>query len=134
MTGCSCVGAFKPLVTEPIHMTLFRNLFRFHQKEVRAAFDCVIDKHYYRGLKLLKTALTDELLTHGKLLIVTPRAVGKAYKRNKIRRQIKNIYYQEKCYENRSVWVLIVTDKATKIPFDALKAFLVTTMRQEEQS
>ena len=114
-------------------MILFRNLFRFAQKEVSFTFDHILDKKYYRGLKLLKATLADDVYTHGKLLVITPRAAGKAHERNLIRRQIKNIYYQEKCYESPYAWIIIVTNKATKIPFDALKKFLVTTILAKQE-
>jgi len=112
-------------------MILFRNLFRFAQKEVSFSFDNILDKKYYRGLKLLKATLSPNH-AHGKMLVITPRASGKAHERNLIRRQLKNIYFQEKCYNSNYAWIMIVSGKATKIPFDALKKFLVTTVLPEQ--
>lgn len=65
---------------------------------------------------------------HGKLLIITPRASGKAHERNRIRRRIKNIFFQENCYKVPHTWILIVGPKAKSISFDGLKKFMVTTM------
>ncbi len=108
-------------------MISFRNLFRFSQKEVSFTFDHILDKQYYRGLKLLKSSPPTVDLPHGKLLIITPRAAGKSHERNLIRRQLKNIFFQEQCYLAPFIWIVIVSPKAKTISFDALKKFLVTT-------
>ena len=114
-------------------MVLFKNLFKFSQKEISFAFDHILDKKYYHGLKVLKAALPDAPVAHGKLLIITPRTAGKAIERNRIRRRIKNIFYQEQCYRIPFSWIIVVGPKATTITFDALKKFLVATMQPRKE-
>jgi ribonuclease P protein component len=110
-------------------MILFRQLFRFSQKEVCFSFDHIVDRRNYRGFKLLKAPLFRNDNSYGKLLVVTPRAAGKATERNRLRRQIKNIFFQEHCYQVPCTWIIIVYPKAKCVGFDAIKGFLVTTIK-----
>jgi len=104
-------------------MIKFKALFSFKQNEVKRAFSCAKLKSEIRGLKLLKSKL-DEPPEHGKLLIVIPRRVGKASKRNRIRRQIKAIFYEEKLYENKQILILLVYKQALELSLDDIKKFL----------
>lgn len=74
-----------------------------------------------RGFKLLASHEHSE---HGKLLIVLPRASGKAHDRNRLRRQLRSIFYEHQLYANKTVWILLVRKEAMKLDFAQLTTFL----------
>lgn len=58
---------------------------------------------------------------YGRILIVIPKKVGNAPVRNKLRRQIKSIFYEEKFYEGKFDWVAIVKPTAAQLSFAHIK-------------
>ena len=109
-------------------MIKFKALFSFKQNEVKRAFSYAKLHSQIKGLKLLESEIPDQPgqlgLEHGKLLIVIPRRVGKASKRNKIRRQIRAIFYEEKLYESKKIFILLVYKQALELSLDEIKKFL----------
>ena len=57
----------------------------------------------------------------GKILVITPRHIGKAAQRNKIRRRLKSIFYEEKLFERGYDVAFIVKKDALTLSFDQLK-------------
>ena len=104
----------------------FKELFSLSQKEIDSAFKNAKLQNKIFGLKLLQ-APAENKQTFGKLLIITPRKLGKAHKRNKIRRQLKSIFYQEKLFETPAVSILLIYKNALNLNFEQLKEFLVTS-------
>ena len=102
----------------------FRSLFNFASNEVKAAFAVAQPTGFMRGLKLIK-APAAEGQTHGKLLVITARASGKAHQRNLLRRRAKAIFYEEKLYQEPAIWILLTNKRAIGISFDTVKAFLL---------
>lgn len=72
----------------------------------------------HAGFVLLVAPRTRE---QGRILIVIPKKVGSAPQRNKIRRQIKSIFYEEKLYDRGYDWVAIVKPAATLLSFAQIK-------------
>ena len=60
----------------------------------------------------------------GKILVITPKKIGKANKRNLIRRRLKSIFYEEKLYKNLLDCIVIVKKDALGLSFDQLKTLL----------
>ena len=110
-------------------MTLFKNLFSLKQKEIDAAFTSARLLNNVRGLKLLQTphSSVPQTLEHGKLLIIISKKVGKAHDRNRLRRQLKTIFYEEQLYTQPVVSILIVYPHALTLSFDEIKNFLVSS-------
>ena len=104
-------------------MVSFKSLYSFSKKEIDTAFKEVHPAGSILGLKLLQTPPSEK--PHGKLLIIIPRAVGTAVVRNKIRRQIKAVFYEERLYEKLVTSIVLIYKQATKIGFEELKKFLV---------
>ena len=104
-------------------MVIFRNLFSFSKKEIDAAFKNARVQASIRGLKLLFS--NQPAIDHGKLLMIVPRAFGNAPKRNRIKRQLRSIFYEEKLYEKKTTGILLVYREAQAFSFDQLKEFLV---------
>lgn len=70
------------------------------------------------------------MLDYGRLLVVTPRAVGTAPQRNKIRRRLKAIFYENKLFERPFDYAIIIRKEATQLPFDSLEEIIVRTFNQ----
>ena len=115
-------------------MVSFKKVFSFIPPEIASAFQHARAKKYTHGLKLLESPLMlpegCPIPDHGKLLIVTPRACGKAHERNRIKRQARAIFYEEKLYQKPMMWILLVRKGATDLTFDQLKKFLCTGMKE----
>lgn len=62
----------------------------------------------------------------GKILIIIPKKVGSAPKRNKIKRRIKAIFYQEKLFELPYNFVIFIKPTNQEISFEQLKSLLIS--------
>ena len=116
-------------------MVKFRELFAFKKLEIDYAFKNAKINSQVLGLKLLEAPLLcsdSEEKRIGKILIVTPRKSGKSHERNKIRRQVKSIFYEEKLYENHIASILLVYKQAQKLTFDNLKTFLTNALQKKK--
>jgi ribonuclease P protein component len=108
----------------------FKSLFSFSRLQVEEAFKKAKPCASVHGLKLLRVPMTQlsPLLFKsdqpGMLLIITPRVSGKSHDRNKLRRQIKSIFYEEKLSTLPAVSILLVYKPAMSIPFTQLKEFM----------
>ena len=100
----------------------FRSLFSFQPAEVKQAFAVAVRLGYGQGVKLIKAPTTTP---YSKLLVVTPRASGKAHDRNLVRRRAKAIFYEFASHEKPAIFILLVNKRATNDSFDSLKAFLL---------
>ena len=113
-------------------MIEFKKLFSFKKREIDQAFNKAKFKAKRLGFKLLQAvpeqAQPNQMPNHGKLLIIISRASGKAHDRNKIRRQIKAIFYEEKLYQKPIASILIVYKEAMQLSFDEIKTFLKETI------
>jgi len=117
---------------------LYKSLFSFKREEVKKALASAKVVSTILGLRLLQvvspskeasaTNIKNSILLsgacHGKLLIVTPRRSGKACQRNRLRRQIKAIYYEEKLYQRPVASILFVYKQANDLSFEQIKSFL----------
>ncbi len=84
-----------------------------------------------RGKRVLKTPTADIIVApkaqeHGRILVITPRRIGKASKRNKIRRRIKALFFEEKYYERGVDCIAIIKKEGIDTPFDELKTIFAT--------
>lgn len=99
-----------------------REITRFSKKE--------IDELFQKARRAIKhPVLTISLATRQKnfarILIIASRKVGNAIERNKIRRQLKAIFYEEKLYERAFDCIVIVNKQTVGTPFDELKTLLL---------
>ncbi len=76
----------------------------------------------HAGFVILAAPRTRET---ARVLIVIPKKVGNAPTRNKLRRQIKSIFYEEKLFERGNDWVVIVKPAATHLSFAQIKELLL---------
>jgi ribonuclease P protein component len=106
------------------------DFFSFSKKEIDKAFQNAQDTAKYPGLKLIKTSAQSP--EYGKLLIIIPGKTGRAHDRNRIKRQIKSIFYEEKLYEHRFLSIIIVYKQALDLTFDQIKNFLIKNLGDHE--
>ncbi len=98
-----------------------RFLSRFSRDEVRQVFRKAKIKKKIEGLEFF---LAPRLFEFGRILVITPRKTGNAPERNKIRRRLKAIFYEEKLYEQPYDCIIIVRKEAIQLSFDQLKKIL----------
>lgn len=107
----------------------FTNLFRFEKKEIDQTFQnsSLIGK--ISAFKLLKAPIAKNNQEFGKLLIIASRKVGKAHKRNKVRRRLKSIFYQEQLYIHKNNYIILAYKPATELKFEQIKNFLIKSIK-----
>jgi ribonuclease P protein component len=74
------------------------------------------------GLHILLAPRTE---SHGRILIIASRKTGNAPERNKIRRRLKSIFYEEKLYAKDFDCIVIVKKEGTALSFAELKDLLL---------
>lgn len=109
------------------HNRPFKRLSIFSKKEIDWAFNHAKCLHKVPGLTLL--ASPKQLPTLGRVLIVAPRAVGNAPERNKLRRQIKAIFYEQRLFEGTFDCLVLLKKGATHFSFEALKSILTKVIQ-----
>ncbi len=110
---------------------MFKGLFSFKEKEISLLFDRASRKGSIPGLLLLQASLDQSACPEGgqgacfgKLLIIIPRKVGVASVRNKLRRQLKAIFWEHELYKKPVASILLVYKQAVALEFAELRNFL----------
>jgi ribonuclease P protein component len=98
-----------------------RKITQFTQSEIKQLFRTARTISRNAGLSIRIAPRSGAL---GRLLIITSRKIGSAPERNKIRRQLKAIFYQEKLYELPYDFIIHTTKESILLPFQELKARL----------
>ena len=93
-----------------------------NQKEIRKLF-----KEARRVLKhpCLDILIAPSSSEQGRLLVVTPGRIGTAPERNKIRRRLKALFYEENRHEHPYDLVLFIKKEALALSYDELKALVL---------
>ena len=99
-----------------------RSTVKFTKMDIKALF--------LRAQRVLRQPGLDILLAPtknsiGQLVVVTPRLVGNAPERNKIRRRLKAIFHEEKLSERLYDCIVIVKKDGVALPFADLKESLL---------
>lgn len=111
--------------------SIAREITRFSKKEVDYLFKharSVFKSQSFTILSAPRQAL------FARVLVVASKKVGNAPERNKIKRQIKSIFYQEKLFESSYDYVCIVYKSALALSFDELKTTLTSIVRKRTAS
>lgn len=107
-------------------MKTFKNIFSFSRKEVSYVFSNGKTFSRNRVLKMIMAQPEQNHLIHGKLLIVTPRKIGKSHDRNLLRRRIKELFYGNHLHLKHAAYFALFTyPGATELTYDELKAFFL---------
>jgi len=89
-----------------------------------------IEKLFKTARRIAKESSCDLLIapktdSQAGLLVVTSRKVGNAPERNKIRRRLKAIFYENKLYEQAFDCIIIVKKAGNELSFDQWKTVLL---------
>ena len=101
---------------------LVRNLSRFTKKEIDALFKKARRVIKHQGLHILVAPKQKE---YGRILIIASRKTGNAPTRNKIRRRLKSIFYEQELYKQEYDCIVIVKKEGPLLTFEQLKKLLV---------
>lgn len=101
--------------------SIARNISQFFPKEIDNAF-----KHARRLLKTSSITLLygPQQRSYGRILVIASGKTGNAVIRNKFKRRIKNIFYQEQMYLIGHDFICIARAGIGDIDFEALKTIL----------
>ncbi len=106
-----------------------REITRFNsKKDISKLFKVARRVVKHPGLHIL---LAPKQKDFGRILIVTSKKVGTAPERNKIRRRLKSIFYEEKLYEKGFDCIAIAKPEATKLTHQELKKLLIEAFSQK---
>ena len=95
-----------------------RNLSAFTNREVQQAFRKAVLRSNQNGLQFILAPRQKEF---GRILVITPRKSGNAPSRNRIRRQLKTLFYNEKLYDQAYDLLVLVSKEGIRKPTDELK-------------
>jgi len=62
-----------------------------------------------------------KISTFGRILIVAPRRIGTAPQRNRLKRRIRALFYEEKLFEKGHDFAIILKKNAKNLSFQELK-------------
>ena len=99
-----------------------RAITQFTKQEIDTLFKTARRMHTQPGLTVLQAPRQGSI---GRILIVIPRKVGDAPTRNKLRRQLKALFYENKMYEQEYDWVALLRPQTKPLSFDQLQALFV---------
>jgi len=105
--------------------SIARQITHFTKKEVDYLFEHA--RRIFKNDAFVILAAPRQLL-FGRVLIITAKKVGNAPERNKIRRQIKSIFYEEKLYQLPYDYAIIVKKSAIALSFTEIKALLISIL------
>jgi|SRR5579872_4856778 len=98
----------------------------FSTREIRHIFSVARRVVHHPGLDILIAPKSGPI---ARLLVVTPRRVGNAPERNKIRRRLKAIFHEEKLAQGILDCVVVVKVTGKELTFDELKKLLVGAVK-----
>ncbi len=110
-------------------MPRFSDLFRFSQQEIKQTFSKATSRKKVGGLEFVIAPASHEI---GRLLIVTPRAIGTAPERNLLRRRIKSIFYEDQLFNNPFDIIILAKKGSVSISFEELKTILHTVIQKKD--
>lgn len=105
--------------------SIVRKLTQFTKKEIDQLWKSAHPALKHGGFLLLKAPAQGPF---GRILLVVSKKVGKAPVRNKLRRRIKAIFYENKIYDQPFDWIFFARPSATTLSFQELEALLKKAM------
>lgn len=102
-----------------------RNITQFSKQEIDNLWKNVHPALKHDGFLLLKAPRQGSI---GRILIVIAKAVGNAPVRNKKRRQIKSIFYENKIYQKNFDWIIVTKKPIVQLDFQELSTLLLSAM------
>lgn len=69
----------------------------------------------------------------GRILVITPKRIGNAPQRNKVRRRIKALFYEEKILNRGYDCIAIVKLAGINLPYEELKKLILESLDAHAQ-
>jgi ribonuclease P protein component len=102
--------------------SLYKSISRFDKREIETLFS-IAKKTAYSLMWDIRFAKAET--QPGRILIIASKKVGTAPQRNKIKRQIKSIFYEEKLYQLGYTFICIVKRPLIEKSFDFIRKNLL---------
>lgn len=110
------------------NQSLYKAISRFNKFEIEALFS-ISKKTSYSSFWDFRFAKTTDHV--GRILIIASKKIGSAPERNKIKRQIKSIFYEEKLYGLGYTFICIVKKPLIQKKFEFIKKNMVEVIHNE---
>jgi len=111
--------------------SISRKIGTFTKKEIAELFKNAKRMRRSPYVDILCAPVTDR--DFGKILVITSKKVGKAHKRNLIKRRLRSIFYEEKLYKHLYDCIIIIKKEALTCKFDQLKLILQESIPGRKQ-
>jgi len=108
-----------------------REIGRFSKKETSELFKKVKRISRHPAFDVSCAPATKDF---GRILVVTPKRIAKAVKRNLTRRRIKAIFYEEKLYKRLLDCILFVKKDCLELSFEELKQLVIDAVHKSKKS
>ena|SRR3990167_4569016 len=96
--------------------------FKFSKTEIKELFSSISKRSDAANIRFLAAP---KKAVMAKLLVVTPKRIGSAPKRNKVRRRLKSIFLEQSLFEGKFDIVVIVKMEGVNLSFQELTKALV---------
>lgn len=103
---------------------------KFTKKEIFDTFKNTKTLCSNLGLVLKASKINTNFNNIGKILIILPKKVGSAPIRNKIRRRIKHIFYDQKIYKYNFNFIIYCKKDITTFSYSYLQDLLLNCINQ----
>ena len=103
--------------------SISKNISRFSSKEIDSVFKKA--NVFFKSSKLTILGASSKKL-FGRILVITSRVVGCAPKRNRIRRRLKSIFYENEIFKKKYDLIVIIKKDGIDLPFSKLKEIMLT--------
>jgi len=107
--------------------SFIRTLSQWNQQEIQNLFDNASTAYKSKELTIL---VAPSLLPHGRILIITPKKIGGAPVRNKLRRRVKSIFYEHKLYAFSKDLAFIPKPGIDIYSFEKLETILIKALKE----
>ena len=106
--------------------SIARNLSKWTQQEVQHLFENATAAHKSKELTIL---VAPSLLEYGRIMLTTPKKIGDAPTRNKLRRRLKSIFYEQKLYMHGKDLAFLTKPGIDKFSFEKLETLLIKAIK-----
>lgn len=110
-------------------MIVSKNLSKFTKSEVQQTFKNIKKYNKILGIKILRSP---RILDFGRILVITPKKIGNAAKRNLIRRRLKSIFYENNLYNLSYDWIVIIEKPAISLSFKQVENIILSLVDEKK--